>query len=101
MLDIGPKKEKYTESFYVRIATPAGLASLDTTDGIIAHNPIVVMATYDFQQFRTWAEAVVRSCECDSWSGCIERLSRHFTWEFQESADADEASVIAWSRRGR
>jgi hypothetical protein len=82
MFAVGLKNKKGGDSFGIQVATPAGLAQLDDDAGILAHRPIVVMRSYHFDQLRTWLEKVVASCEAESWNDCVEKLRRHFDWEY-------------------
>jgi len=82
-LDIGPKSGKGADAFTLRIATPAGLSSLNSKDGIVATRPLLVMSRYDFGDLWRWLEKIVSECEAESWPASVQRLQRYFDWEFE------------------
>ncbi|MCL2717040.1 MAG: immunity 8 family protein [Alphaproteobacteria bacterium] len=83
LLEIGPKRgERTRDEFFIRVATPRGLLALDADNGILAAHPLVVIEKFDFNFLSTWFEKTVASCEAPSWPACIEKLQKHFRWEF-------------------
>jgi hypothetical protein len=81
-LDIGPKPGKGADSFNIRVASPAGLATLDAKDGIVAGRPLLVMQRYDYDSLWRWLEGKVAVCEAETWPACVEKLRRYFDWEY-------------------
>jgi hypothetical protein len=81
-LDIGPKSSKAADSFSIRVATPAGLANLDSKDGIIAVRPLLVMDRYDYDNLWRWLDEKVSECDAETWPGCVEKLRLYFGWEY-------------------
>lgn len=84
LVDVGPKLKAGADTFRIRVATPAGLQRLEARDGVIAAGPLLIMERYDFDSFWNWLERTVRSCEAETWPACVEKLRRHFGWEFEE-----------------
>jgi hypothetical protein len=78
---IGPKSEKIADTFFLRVATPAGLASLSPSDGILAAHPLLVMRRYDFDDLWRWLEQRVAECEADTWLSCVDKLGAYFRCE--------------------
>jgi hypothetical protein len=82
LLEVGPKGKKGSDAFTIAVATPAGLAALEDDDGVILHRRLLVMRRYEFSRLRSWLEKTVASCEGDTWESCVEKLRRHFDWEY-------------------
>ncbi len=83
-LEIAPKGKKAAEEFSIKVATPAGLSTLDARDGILAVRPLLVMERYDFGQLWAWLEKTVAACQADTWNDCVEALRRYFSWEYDD-----------------
>ncbi|WP_366934945.1 Imm8 family immunity protein [Pyxidicoccus fallax] len=74
---------KSSDEFTIMVATPAGLATLEDTDGVIlANRKLVVLRRYDYDLLWRWLEATVASCEAPTWEECVRKLREHFHWEF-------------------
>ena len=82
---IGEKPGKGADDFFIRVATPAGLAALEDQQGVIASRPLLVMREYNFEDLMTWLDSTVSSCQGDSWSASVEKLRRFFDWEYDAS----------------
>jgi hypothetical protein len=80
-LCIGPKTSSGTDDFFVRVATPAGLADDDTV-GVIAQRALIVVSVYDADVLWTLLQNTVASCEADTWLASVEKLRRFFNWEY-------------------
>lgn len=81
-VSIGLKSKKGADIFHIRIATPAGLATLEDHQGIIATRPLLVMRRYTFDDLWHWLERTVTSCEEETWPSCVEKLKLYFGWEY-------------------
>ena len=81
-LDIGEKSKKSSDTFSIRVATPAGLSTLEARDGILAIRPLLVMQRYDFGDLWNWLESTVAKCEKEDWLASVESLRRYFDWEY-------------------
>ncbi len=57
---------------------------LEARDGILAAEPLLIMERYEFDNFWRWLERTVKSCEAETWPACVEKLRRHFGWEFEQ-----------------
>jgi hypothetical protein len=82
-LEIGDKAKSSSDTFTLRVATPAGLATLESQEGIIATRPLLVMKRYDFDDLWRWLERTVAKCEKNTWSECVENLRLYFGWEYE------------------
>jgi hypothetical protein len=82
-LDIGPKSKKGSDSFSIRVATPAGLSTLNDNHGILAIRPLVIMERYNYNDLRQWLEQTVAKCEEETWNACVEHLRLYFDWEYE------------------
>ena len=82
-LSIGPHPGNKTDSFYLRVATPAGLAKMQPVDGIVAVGPVLILARYDFDILWNWVSHVVKKSETATWLECVENLKRFFVWEYE------------------
>jgi hypothetical protein len=81
-IDIGERSKDSADQFTIKVATPAGLATLEARDGIIATRPLLVMKRYDFGDLWRWLEHTVAECERESWTYSVESLQRYFLWEY-------------------
>lgn len=81
-LDIGERSKDAADTFTIRVATPAGLATLEARDGILATRPLLIMERYQFADLWRWLERTVAECERGSWSESVESLRRYFGWEY-------------------
>ena len=66
--------------FSLRVATIAGLESLEANAGVISSGPLLVMTEYSFDELWQWLEATVDSCQAESWSDSVMKLRRHFSF---------------------
>lgn len=82
LLSIGPKPGKGADTFTLRVANPAGLATLNVKDGIIASRPLLVMDRYDFDNLWRWLEERVATCDGNTWPEIVEKLRLYFEWEY-------------------
>lgn len=87
-LDIGPKSKKGADSFYIRVATPTGLSTLQPNNGILAVRPLLIMQRYDFNDLWCWLEQTVAKCEAETWNECVANLRLYFDWEYQNYQEA-------------
>ena len=83
-LDIGPRTKKSSDSFSIRVATPAGLATLRARKGILAIRPLLIMEQYDFADLRRWLRRTVAKCEGKNWAASVSNLRRYFDWEYDD-----------------
>ena len=86
-IDMGPRSGKTgsvkaANTFYIRVATPNGLTTLEAKDGILATRPLLIMQRYDFNNLWNWLEKTVATCEADTWPACVDKLRLYFDWEF-------------------
>lgn len=81
-LDIGERSKSSADTFSIRVATPAGLSTLEARDGILATRPLLIMERYDFGNLWRWLERTVAECEADTWLASVENLRRYFAWEY-------------------
>ncbi len=72
---------KFDETFGVRVATPLGLATLESQGGIIAVGPIVIMESYDYNSLFAWLTKTVEACQAPSWDECLHKLQMHFNYD--------------------
>ncbi|MEM9193096.1 MAG: Imm8 family immunity protein [Myxococcota bacterium] len=84
ILDIGPKRKRAADEFYLRLATPVGLAGLSESNGIISEGPLLVVRRYDFTVLWEWLQATVTKCNDESWLLCVQKLQRYFRWEWDD-----------------
>nr|WP_216669746.1 Imm8 family immunity protein [Corallococcus exiguus] len=91
-INIGPRTRgkgaqdqvKKSDTFSVMLATPAGLDTRETKDGILlSGSKVVVMRRYDFDALWRWLELTIASCEGATWEECVDKLRVHFHWEFE------------------
>jgi len=91
-INIGPRTRgkgaldqvKKSDTFTIMVATPAGLGTLESKDGILLSNrKLVVMRRYDVDDLWRWLERIVASCEAATWEDCVDKLRAHFDWEFE------------------
>jgi len=82
VLTIGQKHKKIEEEFYLRVATPAGLETLEAQHGILATGQILVLQRWDCEALLDWLQGTIGACQADTWDGCIERLRQHFRGQF-------------------
>ncbi len=84
-VEIGPPhgSPRKTDTFYLRVATPAGLDTLEARDGILAERPLLIMRRYDYDDLWRWLEKTVAACEAESWHHCVEKLQLHLRWEHE------------------
>jgi hypothetical protein len=83
-LDIGERSKNAADSFWIRVATPAGLSTLEARDGILATRPLLIMRRYDFADLWRWLERTVAECKGETWTASVERLRRYFGWEYDD-----------------
>jgi hypothetical protein len=81
-LAIGFSRSQGANEFSIRVATPLGLDELTPHGGVIATRPLLVVERYDHAALRRWLETTVTACEGGTWNDCVERLRRHFSWEY-------------------
>ena len=86
-LTIGPHPGNKTDSFYLRVDTTAGLATVQPDDGIVAAGPVLILVRYDFDILWNWVSHVVKKSEAASWSECVENLKRFFAWEYDNYSE--------------
>jgi hypothetical protein len=79
---IGGKSRRSTSDFSIRIATPNGLAAVDSQTSIIAMRPLIVVKDFNYDDLWSWLTATVEACEADTWEGSVELLQRNFHWEY-------------------
>lgn len=82
-VDIGPKGNKKSDSFRIRVATPAGLEALEDRDGVIAVSPLLILRRFDVSTILKWLDQTAAKCEAPSWAECVEKLKVYFGWEYQ------------------
>ncbi len=88
-LDIGPRQGRgeAADTFWIRVATPAGLALLEAHDGIVATRPLLVIERYNFDELMVWLENTVAECADVDWPTSRERLRRYFGWEYDNCSE--------------
>lgn len=79
-LSVGPRGGEVLDWFSMRVATPAGLARVEPTDGIVAAGHLLVMQTFELARLWSWLEKTVESCAAGTWNESINRLRHHFHW---------------------
>jgi hypothetical protein len=79
---IGPDDGPGSEYFGCRICTPGWLAKHYGGPVVLRHTMIV--DRYDFRAIRETIEGVVRGSACATWSETATKLSRYFSWEFED-----------------
>ncbi len=82
LVDIGHRSRAGNDTFSIRVATPAGLASLESRDGIIAMRPLLVMDQFNYDYLWSWFESITTRCDGGDWMVCVERLQRFLDWEY-------------------
>lgn len=83
-LDTGRRGLKGTIQFTVFLATPKGLARLEEREqNILKFGRMLIIKEYDFDAIRRWLENRVARCEASDWIEVVERLRRHFDWEYE------------------
>jgi Immunity protein 8 len=81
-LDIGERTKVSADTFSIRVATPAGLSTLQARKGILAIRPLLVMQRYDLADLRRWLRYTVAKCEGENWTACVNNLRLYFDWEY-------------------
>ena len=81
-VSVGTDGGRGADDFFVRVATPAGLAALEEKNGILAGRPLVVVSHYSYEVVLSWIRAVVAGCEADTWEASVEKLRLYFNWEY-------------------
>lgn len=81
-IDIGEANRKGTERFSIGIATPKGLSKNEPINGILATSPLLVVDSYDYNNLWNWLNDTIKSCESDTWNESVEKLRRHFDYEY-------------------
>lgn len=81
-IDIGMKGRPGHDTFTMRLATPAGLATLPVRDGIVAVRPLLVVESFDFTAVWSWLQATVAGCARPTWQESVAELRRFFDWEY-------------------
>ncbi len=85
IIDLGEKgksKSQGSDEFYLKVASPSGLAILKGDNAIISDSPLLVIKEYDWSVIWNNVEEKVSVCDAESWNACGEWLSRYFRWEF-------------------
>ena len=82
-ISIGHRSTKGSDLFTIRVATPAGLSTLNAEDGILAIRPLLIMDKYDFQNLWNWLEKTVTKCDKGDWNACVHQLRLYFDWEYE------------------
>jgi hypothetical protein len=83
---IGYRPGKGSDEFAIRVATPAALAAC--TGDVVAQSPLLVLQRFDYDVLWAWIERTVESCRAETWPLSVERLQRHFAWEFASARDS-------------
>lgn len=79
---IGPDDELGSEYFGCRICTPSWLAKHYAGPVILRHTMIV--DSYEFRSIREAIEQAVQRSACPTWRETATKLSRYFSWEFED-----------------
>jgi hypothetical protein len=80
--------------FAVRVATPAGLAQLESAEGVLsAGRPLLLLPTHDFAALSSALRSVVSDCEAETMAECVRNLQRYFEWEYAGIEGESRASV--------
>lgn len=80
--DIGHRRRPGNDTFSIRVATPAGLAGMESREGIIATRPLLVIDQFDYGHLWNWFESIIARCDAEDWMVCVERLRLFFDWEY-------------------
>jgi len=80
--DVGTDTAKSADTFNLRIATPKGLEQLDSSDGIVAIRPLLVIKRYDFDVVWNWLQKKVAECSAKTWEESVQNLRYYFGWEY-------------------
>ncbi len=80
--DIGHRRRAGNDTFSIRVATPAGLARLESHEGIIAMRPLLVVDKFDYDDVWNWFESIIARCDADDWDTCVVQLQHFLDWEY-------------------
>ena len=82
-VEIGVRGQKLGEQFYIRLATPDGLKAETSENSIICKSPLIVVDSYSYDDIWKLLMETVDLCQSSTWSECLEKLQRYFTWEYE------------------
>jgi hypothetical protein len=78
-----PEDASGADRFSILVATPAGLSSLASVNGIVASRGLLVVQEFAVDAITTWILATIEDCKADSWPETVDRLRRYFDWEHE------------------
>ena len=81
-VDIGHRMGVGDDTFSIRVATPSGLAGMETHNGIIATGHLLVVDQFDYDHLWNWFESILIRCDSEDWTVCVGRLRRFLDWEY-------------------
>lgn len=98
-LTIGPLTEEGADIFATLVATPEGLRSHARERIVLSDRAMIVVGEYQWSAIRSRLDAIVASCDGESWSETVGKLQRYFLWEYEKTQLAPAERSLR--RRGR
>lgn len=81
--DIGHRRRVGNDTFSIRVATPAGLAGMESREGIIAMRPLLVMDKFDYDYLWSCSNrlslVVMQRIGRSAWRNCSVSLTGSMT----------------------
>ena len=81
-VEIGEAGDERSDLFYVTVATPEGLR-LNHEVPVTKAGPLVV-PEFSLSDLRQRVEEIVADCAAGTWTESVERLQKHFDYEFAD-----------------
>lgn len=83
-IEIGETGVEGADLFQVVVATPEALRARSITGKYtIRDRSTIVVSNYDWKKIKNALEAIIRSCESESWETSTLNLQRYFVWEYE------------------
>ena len=84
-ITIGSKDSDSGDIFEVMVATPEGVKRhAGKISTIISSKLIIVVDNYRWDSVFHYCEKLVADCYSETWEGVVYKLSRFFTWEYED-----------------
>ncbi|MDM9622452.1 Imm8 family immunity protein [Rhizobium sp. S96] len=75
-LQIGPRDENWTETFFTRVVTP------NNVPGGTSGMKIMRIHSFVFETLKKYLITAVAACERETWNECLDELRSRFLWEW-------------------
>lgn len=86
-LDIGIENEIGHEIFQVSVITPKWLIANCKDNEIFIPRHYLIILQYDYQEIVKKLNQICVECAGVDWNECSSKLSRYFSWEFEDYRD--------------